>query len=591
MSLARTLRLVAVLIAIAGAADPSWTRVLAEPQPVRISIIDRPTLDLPDASETRRAQAVASAARLRDRLDGDYTVEVRVVSDARLSACPESGVCVLVSDERVENPIPAGAIVVGGIGIGASLTPNVSILQVEPPLTTGVNAAAVVRVHLRGVDVSGESTIEVSEGGVVLGTASHTWSNQGGSQDAAIDVPWVPLAEGLRRLRVSITALDGERTDLDNVTDVVANVRTEGLPILFHEAEASWLGTFVRRALEDDGRFVLAGGTRLAPSILVTRGREPALTDAALRAVRVAVVAAPHTLSNADVAALERFSRERGGTVVLLLDRRPEGPLTRLLPPIAAERQLTTAQAVGPLQITEAVTFSIGGAGVKTLASLDTQPVIVSRAVGRGHVIVSGALDAWRARDDGRFAAYWSSLVGDAALAAGPDVEVTLEPALAQPGDRVRVTVRHRTLDAAAASVNARAELRCGDERTPIRLWPEARPGVMSATLTADGQGMCEVEASMESDEALIASAPLFVASDVMPLRVDGPGLETTLAAYGGTLVRPGDEATLATAIRSAVHVERVPRDTRPMRSPWWILPFAACLSGEWWLRRRSGAR
>ena len=41
---------------------------------------------------------------------------------------------------------------------------------------------------------------------------------------------------------------------------------------------------------------------------------------------------------------------------------------------------------------------------------------------------------------------------------------------------------------------------------------------------------------------------------------------------------------------------ERVtgPRTTQirhPMRSTWWILPFALCLSAEWWLRRRQGLR
>ena len=498
----------------------------------------------------------------------------------------------LVADGPVENPIPPGAMVVGGIGLGAVLSPNVSIAQVEPPLTTGVNASAIVRVHLRGVDVRGESTIEVSEGGIGLGTATHTWSDQRGSQDAIIDVPWVPLAEGLRRLRVSVTALDGERTDLDNVADFVADVRTERLPILFHEAEASWLGTFVRRALEDDGRFALQGGTRLAPSVLVSRGSERPLSDAALRAVRVALVAAPHVLRDADVVLLERFSRVRGGTVVLLLDRRPDGPVTRLLPPIVRERQLTRPQAVGPLQITEAITFASGRAGMNTLAALDTQPVIVSRAVGRGHVIVSGALDAWRARDDGRFAAFWGSLVSDAALAAGPDVEVALEPALAVPGERVRVTSRIECSKARRPASDAGAELRCGDERTPVRLWPEARPGVMRGTLTAGVQGLCEVEARIDSDEASAAVAPLLVASDVRPLRADGPGLEPTLAAYGGSLVRPRRRGRARGCDpQSAVQVERVPHDMRPMRSPWWMLPFAACLAASGGCGGGAGAR
>ena len=200
-------------------------------------------------------------------------------------------------------------------------------------------------------------------------------------------------------------------------------------------------------------------------------------------------MAAPHALGQADLDRLERFARERGGAVLLLLDRRPDGALTRLLPPLGAERQLAKAQAVGPLQITDAQTFVADNVGVKTLAALDAQPVIVSRALGRGHVVVSGALDAWRVRDDGRFAAFWSGLVSDAALAVGPDLAVEVEPSLAKPGERVRVTVRRRSGDAEPAGLAARAELRCGDETWPVRLWPEGRPGVFTATVVAARDG------------------------------------------------------------------------------------------------------
>jgi hypothetical protein len=33
------------------------------------------------------------------------------------------------------------------------------------------------------------------------------------------------------------------------------------------------------------------------------------------------------------------------------------------------------------------------------------------------------------------------------------------------------------------------------------------------------------------------------------------------------------------------------PREIHPMRSPWWIVPFAGALGAEWWRRRRSGLR
>lgn len=589
MTRARALRLAAILIALAGAADPSWSRAMPVPRALRISVIDRPTLDLPWQGSTRRAEALASAARLRDLLGSDYDVDLRTVADPSLAACPANGGCVVIADGQVANPIPAGTTFVGGVGLETTLSPNLSIVAVDPPRTTGVNAAATVRVHLRATDIRGETTVEVRDGGLALGAATHEWDGRPGAQNAALDVAWVPIAEGPRRLRISASMIDGERTELDNAVDVAADVRTEVVPILFHEAEASWLGTFVRRALEDDGRFALAGGTRLAPSVLVTRGSAPGLTESSLTGVRVAVVAAPHALGQSDVDLLERFTRARGGAVLLLLDRRPDGAVTRLLPPLGAERQLPKAQAVGPLQITDAQTFVVNNAGVKTLAALDGQPVIVSRALGRGHVIVSGALDAWRARDDGRFAAYWTGLVSDAALAVGPDVAVEVEPSLARPGQRVRVTLRRRPGDAEPASVTARAELRCGDETSRVRLWPDGRPGVFTATVVAPRDGRCTIDASL--DDADTGSGALLVASDARPMRFEGAALRTTIAAYGGTLVEPGEEATLADAVRRALPIAREPRPSYPMRSPWWIFPFASCLAGEWWLRRRAGAR
>jgi hypothetical protein len=36
---------------------------------------------------------------------------------------------------------------------------------------------------------------------------------------------------------------------------------------------------------------------------------------------------------------------------------------------------------------------------------------------------------------------------------------------------------------------------------------------------------------------------------------------------------------------------ERRPETRYPMRSWWWLLPFAGCLTAEWWLRRRAGLR
>jgi hypothetical protein len=56
-------------------------------------------------------------------------------------------------------------------------------------------------------------------------------------------------------------------------------------------------------------------------------------------------------------------------------------------------------------------------------------------------------------------------------------------------------------------------------------------------------------------------------------------------------VVDAGDIAPLVTRSREIRDEARHSRETHPMRSPWWIVPFAACLSAEWWLRRRAELR
>jgi hypothetical protein len=80
---------------------------------------------------------------------------------------------------------------------------------------------------------------------------------------------------------------------------------------------------------------------------------------------------------------------------------------------------------------------------------------------------------------------------------------------------------------------------------------------------------------------------------------VDRParGTAATLAklgrqarASGGVIAKAGEEQAVASQLAGAATMSRVV-SVYPMRTPWWILPFAACLSAEWWLRRRDGLR
>ncbi|HWI16690.1 MAG TPA: hypothetical protein VNT81_03015 [Vicinamibacterales bacterium] len=75
-------------------------------------------------------------------------------------------------------------------------------------------------------------------------------------------------------------------------------------------------------------------------------------------------------------------------------------------------------------------------------------------------------------------------------------------------------------------------------------------------------------------------------------------GLDATLAklerdarSTGGVFANAGDEAAIARALADQSSDSSLIVTIYPLRSAWWILPFAGCLSIEWWLRRRAGLR
>jgi hypothetical protein len=67
--------------------------------------------------------------------------------------------------------------------------------------------------------------------------------------------------------------------------------------------------------------------------------------------------------------------------------------------------------------------------------------------------------------------------------------------------------------------------------------------------------------------------------------------LERAARDSGGVVVASGDEASLVRALSSENQPASQVVSVRPMRAPWWIIPFAGCLTIEWWLRRREGLR
>jgi hypothetical protein len=575
------LRAAAVLIAIAGVADPAFTRKALMRAPLTVVVLT----DVPHPTQSESA-LWTTAQRVRAAAGID---EVHLRAHAfewEAAACPRAGVCVVVSDGRAPRRMTDGAVVAGAVRVAAAPRHEVVIARVETSGPASLYANGRLQVTLAARSAPETSTLRVLDGGAIVGEATHQWpaDKRGQAAASSVDVEWVPIDRGLRHLRVAL-ASDHE---LSAARDIAVDVRDEPRPVLVYESAATWLGTFVRRAIEADPRTRVEGVTRLGPSTTVARGSGMRLTAESLARVGLVVIAAPDQLSQNDVDLLQRFVRDRGGSVILLPDRMLAGPVTTLVPRFTLEPATASPRPIGPLRASEVLTFEANTPGLTVLESLGDRPAIVSRAVGRGRVIVSGALDAWRSRDgEPSFAQFWSGLAIDALAAAGAPVEVQIDRPLLRPGQTSTVRVELRALDT-PTELLVEARARCGSTDRPLRLWPEARRGSFAGTFEARESGVCTIAAEVSS-AVEPATARVLISDDAQVAFVPGTELDGAVVAHGGVVVEAGEEHQLATRIRDGVPPVPGVRESRPMRSPWWIAIFASCLSVEWWLRRRSG--
>ncbi len=86
------------------------------------------------------------------------------------------------------------------------------------------------------------------------------------------------------------------------------------------------------------------------------------------------------------------------------------------------------------------------------------------------------------------------------------------------------------------------------------------------------------------------ARAPLHVLPQLFRDGDDAPALVGAWASSrGGQVIAPSRLPELNTLLASAVRPAPERIVWHPMRSPWWMLPFALALAGEWWFRRRRG--
>lgn len=573
-----TLRGLAIVIVVAALIDPVWT---ANQPPLRELV----AIDLTSGASDRVVAGLAAHAPR-------WQVIRRSISGGRLP-CETNERCVAIADGSVDVDVPADVGALSVIVVRESASPNVSLRSAVA--SAGHTASAgTVTVDISRAGSIASTEIRIHDGAAVVGSKTHQWGN---AQTATIEVPWWPIDAGARTLRIEAVPMHGELTTIDNAIDVGVAVMAGQSPVLVFDARPSWHSTFVRRALEDDPRFAVEYHARVAPAL--TAGTANGTLDArTLEGTQVVVVGGSDALTASEVALLERYVTRRGGSLILLPEQRPAGPIARLFGEGWTERLTPAPQPIGPLRASEILRTDraplaavvLGRSGAPALSEVEGSASIVAVPKGNGRVIISGAMDAWRYRhlDESGFDRFWRSLTAEASV-AGEALRLDLASALAARGERVSFTLRYRTLEDLSA-VEARVSVRCDTAAPePVRVWPAGALGEFAGEIPVGTVGQCQLEATVGN-----RSAVAFIAIADRPAR----GLEATLAKLerasrelGGVVAEAGAESEIARALgdRSAESSQIV--FAHPMRSSWWIVPFAGCLSLEWWLRRRRGLR
>jgi hypothetical protein len=578
----RTLRTVAVAIAAAGVIDPAFA--MRQPRPLRLEIV---------------GGSQDATGRLRDRLSrtfgDDAAFDTGDAPDASIIAAPVQG-----------RPMPRADVPVSIVTPFPPDARNIRLLAAHAPASILVGQEAIYTAQFEGIGVEGESSvIELQRDGIALASVTHRWGANREQFTAALNV--VPPAPGISRVTVLARGVADEASDRDNAADLALLAIAPTLRVAIYEPRPSWATGFVRRAIEADPIFSSSSLLRSSPRRVVTAGPPlRALSARSLAPYDVVIVGAPEDLDRAAVGVLASFCEKRGGAVVFAPDRSPSGPYAALVSPSGFDNLLLEKPAAIGSDASSAIRASEfalpkrlrrGAIAVASLPGKPSQPAVVSFPRGRGRIVFSGALDAWRYRstaaDERTFTRFWTGLIANLAASSRHPLSIAVEPAVAAPGDRltVRASIAPHLISASAGgegpSVAASLVSRDGTAHF-IRLWPAAEEGTFDGEVVAPAAGVYDARLSAAGNTADTA---VLIADDVQhPPGYDDESLRLIARTTGGVVGDLSDTAALERHLRALPRRDEA-QTVRPMRSRWWSLPFAAALCTEWLIRRRQGAR
>jgi hypothetical protein len=467
------------------------------------------------------------------------------------------------------------------------------------------NQAVGIRVIVTGQSVAGRTTeLRLEQDGLTVATARHAWTAAKESWTA--DLSYLPPSAASSTLTVHAVAFSGETLVENNAADVRVPALRDPVRVLIYDRTVTWPAVFIRRSLEGESAFAVASWQRASDGVVTRVGTPPdVVSESTLRPYDVVIVGGPEALSAREVATLAWFVEERGGVVLFVPERRPSGAYRRL---IAAsrfderilEQPVRLAAAGGAaLQVSEMLVARDLADDARPLATIGkaAEPVIFVGRRGAGAVIFTGALDAWRYRADQQgFVRFWTSVVIDAAAAVPPRLSVEVDPPLVRPGDPVSIRARLRPTEFrrterafTLAPIAARVVGPAAHVDAPIRLWPSVEAGLFEGEWVPPVEGVYDITVASgdaRADVQLVSDTTVERGADSDP-----EGLALLSRASGGDAYPADRVERLVQQMRDALPRRVVEQTQHPMRSPWWLLPFAAAVCAEWTWRRVRGWR
>ena len=549
---------------------------------IAVAAIVDPRVPLPH-SERPIVRVVSSEAR-------DVQPVVDALEDAGFVIDPAARETATVLVSETDQP-RAGSGVLWALSTGAA-APNVRVIRASVPAVRLPAQAVDVRVDVEAAGVRGRQTeLVLEQSGIPVATTVHKWADNEGRWTARLR--YLPPTASATSFRVRATIADGETSSEDNVADVAVPAVRGPIRVLIVEAAVTWPAVFVRRALEGEPAVAVSSLQRAAKAVSTRAGEPPlSLTRSTLAPFEAVVVGGPDELRVSDLDALRWFVEQRGGLAIFVPDRVPSGRYVDLIgvPGFTVRALETPARLGGNLQASELLIPTRLPAAATVLASADNVPIVISARRGAGAIVFSGALDAWRQRAEG-YGEFWRGLLVANAATVPPAMEVTAEPAIVRPGEQTTVTARIREIPDGDAfvlpSLAARAISPDAKVDAPVRLWPTAEPGVYEGEWRGRGAGMYNV--SVSAGELRGDATVRVDASAIQGSQADPDALAIAAAATGGRAFPIGEMRALIESMKQAHPPQRVVRASRPMRSPWWIVPFAGLLCAEWAVRRKRG--